>query len=140
MAMNDLARMQGLDPVINGAGFADQLRIQLSLTGDPEDRILVEIASEVDRLESLMSLGKPSIRADLAVKRIAALGKLHSIIQERKENRTKESELAIVGMIMKNLKICLKELEISPEIIETLVENLISKIADETSKKSRVAK
>jgi hypothetical protein len=126
--------IQPHDPDIHGAGFGDQLRVQLALTGDPEDRILVEIANEIDRLEGLMGAHKPSGRAQLATRRVTALTKLYGIVQDRRESKHRDSEAAVAATIIRHLRACLREMEMSPEMEETLIENLINKISEADEK------
>jgi L-arabinose isomerase len=125
------------DPELKGAGFGDQLVQKLNLTGDPEDRIIVEIGREVDRFDELMEYMKPSMAAQAATRRVMALKKLYDVINDRKEREGKEGEVRVVATLVLKLKETLREQNFKTDQIETIVNTMIAKVSEETKRAER---
>lgn len=125
------------DSTIKGAGFGDQLVQQLNLTGDPEDRIIVEMGREVDRFDELMEYMKPSMAAQAATRRVMALKKLYDVIEDRKSKVGKESEVRVVATLVVKLKETLYEQNMKSDQIETIVNTMIAKVSAEAGKNEK---
>lgn len=126
------------DTDILGAGFADQLKDRLSLSGAPEDRIIMEVGAEVDVLEQVhKSQGiKPSTKAQVASRRIDGLKILHSLIKERKEDRQRADESALVAEYIVCLKETFKDLSVAPDMSQTILMTLVTKIEEAEKRKT----
>lgn len=131
------------DVLINGAGFADQLRVALNLTGDPEDRILVEVGSDIDRLEELVSprgvpVG-PTLRLNIIRTRLQGLRQLQDMIYLRKDRLEKEGGATLIASLVIRLAQVMEGLNLTHEIRQAVVNNLLIKIEEDEKERKRTA-
>jgi len=113
---------------IHGAGLADAVLLEIQRSTDIRDRIPLGLAEECDRLEDMMgSMRAGSRKVTASAQRVRALIALQQAINLRDESKGSDRPVQIIANILRNLKETMKELDLAPELIETVLQTLVVK-------------
>jgi len=116
------------DTDIAGAGLADALFVEIRGSQDIRDRIPMALAEECDRLETcILGMTTHGKKAAASAIRVRALTALQTAVILRDENKGSDRPVQIIASILKNLKETMKELDVAPEMIETILQTLVVK-------------
>jgi len=118
------------DADIQGASLAQLVCQEFKAGINPRDQVLVGIAEEADRLESLLRNAAldgstrrlpASITAQISTRRVTALSKLHEAMNARDVRAASAEPLKLVARAVIIMKNELKKAGASSEMIETVV-------------------
>jgi len=126
------------DPDFHGAGLADALLIELQNSTDIRDRVLLAIAEEADRLEALIgNMGKASLKAQAATRRVQALKILHETLATRDEKQKADRPIQIIAGMLRNLRDTLNDLNVPAEMKETILQSLMHRVEEAPAKERK---
>lgn len=129
------------DELIYGAAFTEQLRTAMELTGDPQDRIILEIGREIERMDELLDTTKAgnflkqSQKAVVMRSRAEVLTRLYDLIQERRDRLEQEGGATLIAQMVIKLQEVLDDLKIAQELRTAVIQNLLVKIEEEDKRK-----
>jgi hypothetical protein len=97
----------------------------------PEERVLLEMAKEADRLDVLMRyITKHALAAQTSNRRVQVLKTLNEALVLRDERKSNHSPVTIYAQVLRLLKEVMQEQSLSQELIETLFQGVVQKIHD----------
>jgi len=114
--------------------LSEQLRTALSLTGDPKDRILVEVAAETDNLQEIINKQdpplKPTVKAQASTRRVNALRHLWDILNDREEKLQSKTLVTLMANMMRELRTVMQECELPRETMEVVMQGLMARLEE----------
>jgi predicted double-glycine peptidase len=114
----------------NGPSVLDTLKPLMDNTV-PEERVLLEMAKEADRLDVLMRyITKHALAAQTSNRRVQVLKTLNEALVLRDERKSNHSPVTIYAQVLRLLKEVMQEQSLSQELIETLFQGVVQKIHD----------
>jgi len=126
------------EPLVSDLSFSDHVLQAIRLSGDPKDRLILELAGEIDNLERVIkNVKQNSIKAQASTRRVNALEKLWKILAERESKQLSENAATLLAGMMRKLKGVLSKLDTSPEQIETILNGLMVEIEKDEGEKMK---
>jgi len=137
--------MASPDDLIRGAAFTDQLQSAMELTGDPLDRIILEIGHDIERLDDLLSPEqggaylKQSQKASVMKMRVDACARLYALIQERRDRLEEDNGATLIAQFVLLLQQVIDELKLDKDLRTAVIQNLLTKFDEQEKQKKKTA-
>ena len=124
--------------VMLGPTLSEHVIESLGLSGDFRDRMIVEVAAEVDNLENdRRLLTRPAVKAQVSTRRVKAIQAMHNMVVDRDEKDARESAVVLVAALMRHVRDTLRELSIEPEMVQTILTTLMAKVTMDSRQQPR---
>lgn len=118
---------------ITGPSLSEHVISALGLHGDFRDRLVMELAGEIDNLEGDRSLIRSaSGKAQCSTRRVKAISVMHQIVTDRDEREARESAVALIANLMRHVRDTLREVQVEPELVQTILTTLMAKVATDS--------
>jgi hypothetical protein len=114
--------------------MSDQVRRELQLTSDMGDRVLVELAAEVDRLEGFATEqnARFSTQVSASARRAAVLVQLSEQLEQRRRRQGEDGPLRLIARVYRHLRVVLDEVELPSEQRELVLQGLAQRLTEDT--------